>query len=551
VLLPAPGGSFILVTSRQKLLGLIPEGALLIDVLPLDVADSVALLETALGAARLAPDHADAELLASLCGGLPIALSVVAARLAARPGLTLGRLVADLAVATNRLRGLDNAEGTSVRGTLDLSYSGLLPQVAMLYRRLAAHPGREFGLGPVAALISLIESDHDDASSAIDPLLRANLLEEPASDRFRYHDLLLLHAQQQLTDRDTPADRERVLRTMLDWYLSAAGAADQIVTPYRRRLSYQPDPAPVGLPVFTEREEALAWLELERVNLIAAARAALDRGWGELAWRLSDVMWPLLLYHKHYRDRIEIDECGVAGARLWGHKWAEADMHKRAGRAYTTKRRYDEAERHLEAAIRLGQEIGDRRGVVDAQEMTAALLRDTGRADAAIASFEEVLAANRELGGARNIGMTLISLGALLPTAGRAGEALILLREAKEIFARLVDSDPYNGVRVDIALAVVYVELGDVGRAWAAATSGEEGMRRLGSSFEQAQAIELLGRIAYAQGDAGAAERHWTAALAVYETLVSPQADGLRQKLAGLRRGPDPLPVQDLGETDE
>ena len=41
------------------------------------------------------------------------------------------------------------------------------------------------------------------------------------------------------------------------------------------------------------------------------AQTAIERGWAELAWQLSDVVWPLLLYRKHYLDRLEIDRRGL------------------------------------------------------------------------------------------------------------------------------------------------------------------------------------------------------------------------------------------------
>jgi tetratricopeptide (TPR) repeat protein len=550
VLLPASDASFVVVTSRLRLAGLVTDGAAVIDVYPLAAGDSVALLEGVLGPERvLGPEGADrrpAESLAEICGGLPIALAVAAAQLTARPRLTVARLVADLELHTGRLRGLRTSEGVSVQGTLDLSYRSLDPRSAALYRRLAAHPGREFGLGPVTALLASAGDAVPAAMamSAIDLLMQGNLVEETSMDRFRFHDLLLLHARQQLT----AAESEQATRTLLEWYLAAASAADQVITPYRRRLPYSADPAPAGLPSFADREEALDWLDNERLNLIAAGHEALSRGWAELAWHLSDVMWPLMLYRKIYRDRIGIDETGVAAALLWGNEWAEADMRKRLGRAYTTAGRYEDAEQQLRLATERCDDVGDVRGAVDAREMMAALYRDSGRPSLAIAAFEDRLAANRELGDARWTGLTLISLGSLLSEEDRAADAVGLLREAREIFATLADVDPYNGVRADIALAAAHLAAGDLPSAEAAATRGLAGMRRLGSEFEQAQAIEVLGRIADRRGDADAALRHRTEALTIYSALQSPRAAALRAQMPGVPGTTDPLGVEGAGE---
>ncbi|MBY8854144.1 regulator protein, partial [Saccharothrix sp. MB29] len=80
---------------------------------------------------------------------------------------------------------------------------------------------------------------------------------------------------------------------------------------------------PGDVPEFADRESALAWLEEERPNLIACGRVASEKSWWELSWQLADVMWPLLLHKKHYRDRLEIDERGVEAGRRWGNAFAE------------------------------------------------------------------------------------------------------------------------------------------------------------------------------------------------------------------------------------
>lgn len=106
VLLPAPGSSTVVVTSRNRLVGLVPDGARLLDVAPLAVDDAVRLLDRTVGEDRIAQERDRAEDLAAICGGLPIALCVAAARLAVRPRLSVGRVVGELADEASRLGGL-------------------------------------------------------------------------------------------------------------------------------------------------------------------------------------------------------------------------------------------------------------------------------------------------------------------------------------------------------------------------------------------------------------------------------------------------------------
>ena len=532
-LLPGAGPSFVLVTSRQRLAGLVADGGVGVEVRPWPMADSVALLEMALGAARVERERPHAVALARICGGLPMALAVVAARLATRPKLPLARLAAELDEETNRLRGLRTVEGVSVVGSLDLSYRGLPRLERMVYRRLAALPGREYGSGPVAALAGSAER----GGSAVDRLIQANLLEEVGADRFRQHDLLFLHARERFDADEPPADRDRARRDCLEWFLAAATTADRIITPYRRRpFSYDFAGSPVALPTFAGRDEALQWLDDERSSLIAGGRAALERGWNALAWHLADVLWPLLLYKKDYRDRAAIDERGVTAARRWGHRWAEADMLKRLGESYACAERPAEAEEQLRLAIECYREAGDPAGTIDAEERIASLYRDTGREHDAITMYERILAANRSIGDPRRVGLTLIRLGALLSSIGTPAEALGHLLEARAVFGALVAVDPYNGQRAEIALARAYLALGELSEAAATAARGAAGMRRLGSMFEEAQAVEVLALVAVERGDADDSRRFWSAALEIYDELGSPRARTLRAELSTQQR---------------
>lgn len=546
VLRPASPSSRMVVTSRGRLDGLVAEGALLIDVGPLDTADSVALLGRTLGASRLADEPRAAQALAELCGGLPVALRVAAGRLVTRPRLALQRVVDELSDEKTRLPRLSIVDGASVPVVFDVSYRSLAPLPARLYRRLALHPGPEFGLGPAAAALGALDAlDDPDVTLAdiVDQLVAANLLQEVGNDRFRLHDLLRLHAKQMVEEED---DRDFVLLAILEWYWWAAAQADHIVTPYRRRLPYQPRSVPRHLPGLTDRSAALAWLERERVNLVAAGHCALAAGQHELAWQLCDVLWPLLLVGKHYPTRIEVDQCGVAAAQGWGHTWAQADMRKRLGRVWPKFGEFAEAEQHLRIAAELYREAGDARGVVDAQEGLAALYHDSGREEQAVRLFQHTLTVNRSLGDDRCTGLTLISLGRLLTALDRPTEALRLLLEAREVFEKLADIDPYNRVWVLTGLAGAYSRIGDLSRAEVAATEAAHRMAELGSAFERAEALDLLGGIAQRRGDTDGAREHFYAAFDIFTALGSARAGQVRSRLVelGVDRSAGPSSAQ-------
>ena len=529
VLIPPSATSVALVTSRRRLVGLVPDGARLIDLSPLDSPAGVELLARTVGRHRVVEEPELAEAVVRLCSGLPIAVCIAAARLAARPRWSLARVAEELADEHRRLASLSAHDDLSIQAIFDMSYRSLAPSTARFYRRLGMHPGPEFGIGVMSTL-------GDDYEDELHSLIEANLIEEISEDRFRFHDLLRLHARQRAHADERTGVRDDALRAMVEWYLAAGMAADLAITPYRRRLTYEFHHGPYRIDEFADRAEALAWFDRERVNFLHASRGPSRRGWPELAWHLADVMWPLLLHRKHYLDRLEIDERGVRAARRWGNAWAEADMLKRLGRVCTALGRCGDAERHLLDALELCHDIGDRRGAADVSECLALLRVDTGRVEEAAELFERLLATNRELGADRAVGLTLINLGAALSMLDRGEEAVGLLLEARDIFAAMSESDPYNGARAIVGLANAYRVLGRTGLARTAANEALAEMTRLDSHGGQAEAHEVLAEVANLDGDGETALRHIGLAVELFTRIGSPRARAAQDRLTQLDR---------------
>ncbi|MFD9703308.1 tetratricopeptide repeat protein [Lentzea sp. NPDC059081] len=530
-LLPNSSSSAVVVTSRTRLTDLVVDGGRLLDIRPLAPSSAVTLLAKTLGGNRIAEEQDRAEALVDLCGGLPIAVRVAAARLAARPNWSVGRVVSELADEQLRLAMLSPSQELSVQTTFDLSYRALDERTAVVYRRLALHPGQTFG---PAVAASLLGRGFPEASRLIEELVDSSLLEEVAEDRYRFHDLLKLHARQQADRLDDQESRDAALRHVLEWYLAGAMVADRIVTPHRRRLDYDFRADPAEQPRFAGRDEALAWLELERTNLLTAGQVSLNRGWPDLAWHLSDVMWPLLLHRKHYHDRVDIDVRGVEAARQWQNAFAEADMLKRLGRVCTTLGRYREAEEHLRASAEIAATSGDQRGVADAREALALLHVDTGRMDEAAAEFAELVDLNRALGADRSLGLSLIHLGTALSRIGRDTEALAHLSESRAVFDCLSEPDPYNTARVLVAQARVHCHAEDFVRAGEVAEEALGMMGSVGSNDGLAHSHEIIAEVAQHLGDTASAVDHLRKAVHLLNTLGSSRARAVSDRLRSL-----------------
>ena len=207
-LLPASPGCLVIVTSRNQLTSLVAvEGAFPLTLDVLADTDAAELLTRRLGPDRVAGDPSATEELIQLCAGLPLALSIAAARSATQPGLSLAALTAELRDARGRLNALDAGHAaTNVRAVLSWSYDQLDAPAARLFRLLGLHAGPDIS---AAAAASLAEATMDEGRRRLGELTRAHLLTEHASGRFSSHDLLRAYAAELTHSADSEDERPR------------------------------------------------------------------------------------------------------------------------------------------------------------------------------------------------------------------------------------------------------------------------------------------------------------------------------------------------------
>lgn len=130
-LLPGTGGSAVLVTSRRSMPGLparrFPVGFL-------EHHDARTLFGTIVGPERLHQEAADAYRVLDACGSLPLAVRIADARLANRPGWTVGMLDL-LHDERGQLDQLQTGE-LAVRASVELSYRHLPERAATAFRAI-------------------------------------------------------------------------------------------------------------------------------------------------------------------------------------------------------------------------------------------------------------------------------------------------------------------------------------------------------------------------------------------------------------------------------
>lgn len=517
--------TLVLVTTRWRLPGLATEGARFIDMDSLDEESAVTLFGLVAGAERVAAEPEAARSVARLCGGLPLAVCVAGAKAVSRARRPLTRLAAELAGQQRRLAVLA-ADDVSVRAVFDASYRALPAEVACGYGLLSVIPGQDFGLQAAAACLG---TNADYAGDLLDALSGASLLQETGDQRFRFHDLVRLHAREQAQAQPDDEVRAAVAR-VIGWYLEQAVAADLVIIEGRWRLNRMYEHARAKPAAFPGPAEALGWLELELDGLSAAVQAAYDAGLFTKCWQLCEALWGLFANRNYFRPWIQTHQTGIAAAHADGDRRAEARMRMQLGVAFRHLRRLPEAREQYTRALALDRSEGHRIG--EATELEQLGLTDLAeaRTGAAMRSFTRAREIFRQLGRPRGAAMMTCHIGEAHRDAGRYAEAIRDLTKARRMFAQLPDR--YNGARTVTELGQVYLLAGDPGQARRLFEEALEEMARLDSRYEQARIRVALAAAARRLGDAASARQQLEAALACYAELGAPEAESVRLLLA-------------------
>lgn len=357
-LLPGAAGCMVIVTSRDSLTGLVvTEAAHRLSLDLLTPPEALNLVTGIIGTDQAAAEpEAVAELL-RLCARLPLALRIAASKVAAQRHTTVAEVVAELANEHGRLDVLSSGgdESAAVRAVFDWSYQRLTVDQAQLFRRLGLHPGPDLSL-PAAAAVG--EVDMSVARRLLDDLTEAHLIEPTARERYRFHDLLRAYAADQAHRHDPEEDRDHAMRTLLAWYAQTACASDHLINPSHYRISLRlPPPAPACI-AFHNLAHALAWLEDERTNLLAALHDATQRKLHRHALHLADGM-RFLFSLGSWDDVVEVETLGIMAAGHCGDASAERYFLTRRGEAFADQYRWDEAWADFEHALTTARAAGD------------------------------------------------------------------------------------------------------------------------------------------------------------------------------------------------
>ncbi|MGW3807786.1 ATP-binding protein [Micromonospora sp. NPDC005113] len=394
-LLPGAGKSTVLVTSRHRLVTL--DGVPPVSLEPLADGDAATLFGRAAGL-TLPEEEAVGQVLRQ-CGGLPLALRMAGARLRHRPGWTV-------AVLAERLR--DTA--SRFDAVFGMSLQQLDPVQRRVFRLLGLLPGADFDAAVAGALADL---PPDRLDVVLEELVDAHLIQEISPGRYRTHDLIRQYAADLAADEEPQA--EAALRRVLTHYLAQAVAHDRTLpSPYRS------EPAP-GDPA-----KAMAWFDLEYVNLIACFDAAVRLGMDEVVAELPQAMRVWFFRHRGTDDQARLLEAAAEAAARLGRDQQRASLLADLGYARAAAGRLTEALSAYELAERSGPDDDD---LAAGLALRIGLVRrDLGDFEGAQPHFRRARELFEKIGRRAGQSQALAFDGWVTLHLGRHGEAVELAR---------------------------------------------------------------------------------------------------------------------------
>ncbi|MFC0433808.1 BTAD domain-containing putative transcriptional regulator [Kutzneria buriramensis] len=528
-LLPGSGCATV-ITSRDRLTGLVTaDGALPLVLDRIDADQAQELLIARLGRDRVAAEPDAVDAIVASCAGLPLALAVVAARLAGQPRYPLAAVAADL--QSERLDALDTGDpATRIRALFAVSYQRLEPDAARLFRLLGLHPGPH--VTPAAAA-SLAAVPPARVRVLLAELARAHLVEDLLPGQYVMHDLLRMYAEELTHQQD---DRVAATGRMLDHYLHGARAAVAVLDPAVTLPTLAPPPESVVAPSFDDLRSAMAWLGAEHPVLVALVHLS---GADEYAVGLASTVANFLTFQGYGHHQSVVQHAALAAAQRLGDTVAQARAHRVLGVVQFLESRFDDALAHHGEALDLLGPSGNPVERADIHHSIAFALNQTGRLWEALDHAERALDLYRAAGHPRQA-QELGFVGVCHAMLGDNDKAIDCAHRSLALHGTI--TDPYGTAAALWCLGHARHNLGHYPESIAAyrelvAVHGKYGNRQY-----LAESLMRLGDVHDEAGEAEHADEMWQQAFEIFTDLGHANAHKVKARLAGAHRLP-PLPV--------
>ncbi|MEU2424176.1 BTAD domain-containing putative transcriptional regulator [Streptomyces sp. NPDC007851] len=429
-LLPGSRSCGVLVTSKARLTALPGAHRILLNIL--SQSQSLELFENVIGPQRVRGEPEAAQALIRAVGGLPLALRIVAARLAARPHWSLASMVQRLVDERHRLDELAHGELT-VRASLSLTYDGLADTDRRLLRLLSLAKGSTF---PNWVGGALLNDPYAYPSDLLEPLVDVQMLDAAGVEadgelRYGFHDIVQLFARDRLYAESGDTERLAALRRMGGAWLSLVTQAHHkafgdffLISGPAERWHLPESHARMLLARPAE------WLENERENLSLVVEDLAQQGEDDYAWEIAvNLAW--FYEARGYLDHwARTHRKALTAVRRSGNLRGQAALLFSLGSLHFNRRQLREARGLLSSALEIFQNLGATRESGLCRRDLGTVERLAGDEETALRLFDR---AERDLGTEWVRSTVLTARSPLLIQRGELERAEAELHTALEI----------------------------------------------------------------------------------------------------------------------
>ena len=461
----------------------------------LTTEESLALLDRIVGDRRVFAEPESANHVVAACGRLPLAVRIAGVRLAERPGWTVASFARRLQDNRRRIAEL-RAGDLAVEASFQTSYDQLGDAQARAFRLTALPDVAEISAQAASALLGL---SLETAEELLESLVDAGLLHSRTAGRYRYHDLLRLHARRLAAAAEPGADRAEAMSRLLDFHTATICNAFRVVSPMDTTADRAGSAGAVGVP-FTDLKSVRGWAQEERTNILTLiAQTGQDEAIpiGKVAGLFYCATIFAALGYGHLG--FETVARTLAGkARSRGDPRAEAIALSQLGHALLRTGRADKAVTPLSLAIELFRALGEDVMLAETLNLLGFIAFQAKDFDLAATHFADACAIQRRYGDRVAEATLLGSIARVDIERGRSEEAVATSRRNLALFRELGD------VTGEIAtLYILGLAQHRLGRTAEAAASFEACLDRSRSVGQPYKEGEVLLRLANLKRDAG------------------------------------------------
>lgn len=512
-LVPLLAGSLVVITSRHRLGSLVVSGARRVGVEPMSPAEANELISRRLGV-RVQVDQERRERMVAVCGGLPLAIEVLADHVARVPAAELPTFADGLDHYQLLTEIGEHGEGAvNVRALFTSSYLALAPAERRLFCLLALHPGPDIGVQVARACDGRSRAE---TTGSLSVLISTHLLTEPEQiGRYRYHDLIREFATECAELDEDLDDILAAGERILCFYLGSANNAVAVLYPSEQPPPPVADAPDVEVLTFADPAEARSWLDLERSNLVSAIRnpAYLGRH-DHLLWRLVDLVTIHFDRRGDFESSAELRRLAVAAARRCGHRKGEASSLIALGMVLLTLGEHAEARSSLAAALSLCEELGGERRMAATLHQLGRVEFHRGEPAAALDHYRRSLELAQRIDDKEALCWVHRGLGEVYLATDQHDLAIEHLHQAKLLAERTGDTSAYGSILAKIGSA--YCDLGEFPLAAIHCGRGLDAVEEVDLAVT-AEVLVVLAEIALARGVAEDAVRFAQRAVRVCE----------------------------------